>query len=164
MSTKNLNGNKDIIPLDSRKETKHDKADIMSLDTRIKSEYDNEEINALRMIEDNNNDIYISIPCHSRAQTLNIPPLSPSDTDISSLSFPCLTRESRATTAFMPQAFRFAESGRMSHSITFGQQHFLSVPLETETTHPVTLGRSETKTRESRNMDTNLFHQQSKLL
>ncbi|MBR4926758.1 MAG: hypothetical protein IKY98_00365, partial [Alphaproteobacteria bacterium] len=82
-STKNLNGNKDIIPLDSRKETKHDKADFdsmnedtMLLDTRIKSEYDNEEINALRMIEDNNNDICISIPCHSQAQTLDTPSLS----------------------------------------------------------------------------------------
>ena len=50
--------------------------DTMLLDTRIKSEYDNEEINALRMIEDNNNDICISIPCHSQAQTLDTPSLS----------------------------------------------------------------------------------------
>ena len=125
--------NSDTMPLDIRVKPEYDNEEIMPLDARegheydteraLKHEYDNDDTmptgysgqspnmtkgnnnlkmpegnNNLKMPEGNNNSkgikgnngICVSIPCHSRA----------------------LSRESRAKTAFMPQAFRFAEYGR----------------------------------------------------
>ncbi len=64
--------------------------DTMLLDIRVKPKYDNEEIMPLDARIKYEHDNMESSSCHSRAQT----------------------RESRAKTCFMPQAFRFAESGR----------------------------------------------------
>ncbi len=80
--------NTDINLLDS--DINVENKDIMPLDTRIESEYDKADTMLLNTPERLEYDNLVS----------------------SSLSFPCLTRESRAKTCFMPQAFRFAESGR----------------------------------------------------
>ena len=85
--------NVDTIPLDTRKGPEYENEEIMPLDTRIKSEYDKADTVQLDTPEGHEYD-------KERNKTKDDNIVS------SSLSFPCLTRESRKTT------FQFAQSGR----------------------------------------------------
>ncbi len=112
-------------------------SEIMPLDTRIKSEYDTERV--LKPKNDNAEIMPLDTRIKSKGDTERVLKPKNDNLALSSCHSRAMTRESRKT------AFRFAESGRISHTIHFGQQYL----------HPVTLGRSETKTRGSRNEDIN---------
>ena len=133
--------------------------DAVPLDTRVGSEYDNIESSSL------------SFPCLTRESrnkdTMSLDTREGSEYDnieSSSLSFPCLTRESRneesdSMNKDINSDWIFGSSpnmtgGNNNSNMTEGNNALSIISQSGHIPPSVTLGRSETKTRGSRNKDT----------